>query len=1691
MTPVQAQSKGNATVEAGIDRLLTAVEAGLPLSLAARSKADGTHLARSAGGHVRSLVAPPGRTWVVSRPGSDTSPEGLALSFLRENRAAFGWTRRGVSLGAAVTRRSTNRSYVRLEQRFAGLPVFGAAALVQVEESGGVSFVLSDIARDDARMHEPDFPTEPSVADGSAVSTALGVAVSPSGSSLAADAPVLMVYEPSVIGSAGPSRLVWHVRVRSSWGDVNEVVLVDASTGEVAFHYSDIKHAKSRSIYDSANVPGSPGTLVRSEGGPASGIVDANLAYQYFGDTYDFYFTRFGRDSYDGAGATLVGRVRYCDATGTCPLPNAYWNGSEMRFGAGYAAADDVVAHELTHAVTERESNLIYWGESGAINEALSDIFGEFVDLSNSGGTDGPSVRWLVGEDLPGGAIRSMADPTVYGDPDRRFSPVWYTGAEDNRGVHFNSGVANKLAYLVTDGASFNGQVVTGQGTTAVDHLFYEAQVNLLVPASDYFDLYAALRQAAKNKGWGSSSRDALEAASRAVEINLPGNAVTVFTDGFEGSFPGSWQILDQGGTGSGVGTQWGRSTYRKASGTASAYCAAGGSSPSTGTPPVYKPEMDTWMDLRAVLAVVHHPGVGRVRCLPRRRVPVRRDLLGRFHRRCQLRRLRGFPGARRLLRWRNRVFRGGRTSSSTSRRSWTRDTRETPLGQPQVWLAFQFVSDNLSEYEGAYIDNVVIQKAPSAAPFGSFDYPANGTSGLSGSVALQGWALDDYQVTKVDIYRNPVAGETPGPNGKIYVGDAVQVPGLRPDIEAGSPGYPYAYKAGWSRNLPSYFLPSNGNGTFTFYAYAYDADGRSTLLGTRILSFTNTVAGLAAPTISSPTAGQVVSVSGVGFAWSAVGGADRYDMRIWRRPAGEVVYTGSVLGAASTSNLVSLPDGQYQFSVRACSGGVADAQCGLFSSVLFTVNPAGPSGAPTVTFPTQGATLTTSTHTLQWTAVTPNPALSGLTYEVLLRDIEAGTTALQISVLSPSTSTIFTMGSSSHYELKVRACQAGCGPWSTPVSFSVSLPAVPTGSAGDRRVRGERREQPDVQLGRGVGGGPVPGAGGAAAAGGSWGRGVDGGGEAGVGDDGDAAGAGGVRRRCWCRRATGTGAGRRGRTGSRRRGRTRRSRTSGRRWRGRWWTGRWLVFTWNRVPGDTGTNTLVPAVRAGPVAAVGGAGRVHAGQLLRGVLQGGGCAVRRDRVFEPRAAEPGGGSGAGIQRAGSERDGADAGVAWAQQHGGIGEHPAGVVSGAWGDAVPVLRGGAGAASADGDGGDAGAGGAGAADGESRGDGVQRDRAGVSCGCDVRSRGRTRGGARGPTPPGDPESPTSPSLRRQLTRQVPGVHAPGRFQRSLPAQDWLRRVLICSRRETSANPSRPRWRPSPARGARRPADPAEASRARGGPARVAGDPVGPSSPAGVRAAGASSSASPAPAVHGRLALLARLGWTRSLRRLRPRAGPHPALRSEPRGRRECLPRATARRPARREALHPPGRRAGDGRPLGSLLSPRTRRGPGRARPGLRRGRERRERALSKRPAPRRRGLRAPRRRPRPARGLAVRLAASRRGLRRRLLARVSALPLHRGRARHGPRSRDRGEQPPVSPLAPCARSAGARLGLGCGRPHRRAPRQHPALRRVPAAPRPPQRCRGRPRRAGGGARWPCAAARRSRSGPRPRPSRSR
>jgi hypothetical protein len=210
-------------------------------------------------------------------------------------------------------------------------------------------------------------------------------------------------------------------------------------------------------------------------------------------------------------------------------MHNASWDGSHMVFGDGYAEGDDVVAHELTHGVIDRTSQLFYLHQSGAINESLADVIGEVVDHRN--GTDDDSA-WTLGEDVPTGAIRSMKDPTLFGQPDRMGSRL-YSAADaltDEGAVHQNSGVGNKAAYLISQGGTFQG--VTVRGIDAGDPsltrtgVLYTEVIKRLTSGAQYADLARTLEStcdelaAAGTSGFTAADCGSVRAAVRATGMD-------------------------------------------------------------------------------------------------------------------------------------------------------------------------------------------------------------------------------------------------------------------------------------------------------------------------------------------------------------------------------------------------------------------------------------------------------------------------------------------------------------------------------------------------------------------------------------------------------------------------------------------------------------------------------------------------------------------------------------------------------------------------------------------------------------------------------------------------------------------------------------------------------------------------------------------------------------------------------------------------------------------------------------------------------------------------------------------------------------------------------------------------------------------------------------------------------------------
>ncbi len=428
------------------------------------------------------------------------SAEETARAFLQEYGEGFGVRDPQGDLSVQRSRiLSSGRSMVRFQQVHQGLPVIGGELIVHQDAQRAVTAVIGEV------MPGLDIDTKPVVSADEAERTAKALCSRLYGIApevLVASNPQLSLFAPALIGhpcAMNSAMLVWQMEISEAQEHpVREYVLVEAKTGKVVLHFSKIYHAKSRKVYDCNHSSVLPGTLVRDEGGAPSAVADANAAYDGTGSTYDFYMTYLGRDSIDNAGMTLISSVRYCPSSSACPYVNAFWDGTQMVFGDNMTA-DDVCAHELTHGVTERESGLFYYMQSGAINESMSDIFGELVDQVNGLGNDAPTVRWLMGEDLPAsiGVIRDMATPPAYSQPDTTTSTLYECGMGDNGGVHTNSGVPNKCAYLMCDGGNFNGFTVQPLGIAKTARIWYEVNCNYLTSAADFQDLYNALIQAA------------------------------------------------------------------------------------------------------------------------------------------------------------------------------------------------------------------------------------------------------------------------------------------------------------------------------------------------------------------------------------------------------------------------------------------------------------------------------------------------------------------------------------------------------------------------------------------------------------------------------------------------------------------------------------------------------------------------------------------------------------------------------------------------------------------------------------------------------------------------------------------------------------------------------------------------------------------------------------------------------------------------------------------------------------------------------------------------------------------------------------------------------------------------------------------------------------------------------------------
>jgi vibriolysin len=437
---------------------------------------------------------------------------------------------------------SLGQTHVKFQEKYRGLPVVGAEYIVHADKNGNVTAMNGRfVTGDDTKL--PRHATVDAYA-----------AMSNAAAQMGADFPAI-VSSPAltyVVNERSQAYLAWVATIsyKDAEGPQMDRVYANATgTGDLLFAHGLYQRLKSRKVYSCNNGSALPGTLLWSEGGSQTSDTTAQSAYNYAGNTYDYYKNVFNRDSYDNAGSVIISSVHYLSN-----YNNAFWNGSQMVYGDGdgtnfgpLSKALDVDGHELTHAVTERTAGLVYSNESGALNEANSDIFGNAIEAYTRNAGSPSSNTWKVGEDIytpatAGDALRYMNDPAAGGDSD--YYPTRYTGTADHGGVHTNSGIANLAFYMMVMGGthpraktSINVTALSATTSTSLDmaqRLWYRALTTYWTSTTGFSGARTGTVQAATDL-YGAAAAASVTAAWDAVGApggSGGGGGTTTLTNG-------------------------------------------------------------------------------------------------------------------------------------------------------------------------------------------------------------------------------------------------------------------------------------------------------------------------------------------------------------------------------------------------------------------------------------------------------------------------------------------------------------------------------------------------------------------------------------------------------------------------------------------------------------------------------------------------------------------------------------------------------------------------------------------------------------------------------------------------------------------------------------------------------------------------------------------------------------------------------------------------------------------------------------------------------------------------------------------------------------------------------------------------------------------------------------------------------
>jgi Zn-dependent metalloprotease len=489
-------------------------------------------------------------------------------------------------------------AHTRFRQSVGGVPVWEGEAIVHLKSDGEVSTITDNL------KEAISVSTKPTISAGDAIAIANRLY---NGSATESEKPKISLW---IYRGEDRDHLTWRIetpRIDGSNDTAVPVDFIDAHTGERVFTYNNLQPGTGSSLYsgtvtiDTSSAGstfymedltrrmgtfnmnstgdenfGTGGTQSRFTG--TDDVWSATLeragvdAHYGAAKTFDYYKNVHGRNGINGSGGpfttaagansaiTLITSRVHFGTSGR--YNNAFWYNNRMSYGDGDGVSFtplttiDICGHEMTHGVTENTANLTYSGESGALNESMSDVFGVLVELYADGGVISGDT-WKIGEDAytpgtAGDALRYMNNPhlasnsgfTANDDPDHYSER--YTGTADSGGVHINSGIGNHAFYLAAAGGThhLSGVTVTGTGTTDAGKIWYRALTVYMTSGTNFAGARTATLNAATDLfGAGSAQYNSVATAWCAVGVGTcPGGGTPTPTP------PTGTELLTNGG---------------------------------------------------------------------------------------------------------------------------------------------------------------------------------------------------------------------------------------------------------------------------------------------------------------------------------------------------------------------------------------------------------------------------------------------------------------------------------------------------------------------------------------------------------------------------------------------------------------------------------------------------------------------------------------------------------------------------------------------------------------------------------------------------------------------------------------------------------------------------------------------------------------------------------------------------------------------------------------------------------------------------------------------------------------------------------------------------------------------------------------------------------------------------------------